>query len=180
MFNLVVGRFNKLLKMNLSKLKSISSKGFTLIELLIVIAILGVLAAAILVAINPGQRIASARNARVKSDLANVGAAANLFNADTGISAACASGGSYPNAWSQTACGQTFMAAPLDPVGTAFTLSATPASCTAATAGAACTAIAVYGPAYSDGTIDASTNNKWCWRSATGSITQTTAALCLP
>src|SRR3989344_8645750 len=96
-------------------------KGFTLIELLIVIAILGVLAAAVLVAINPGQRIASARNARVRADLANLGNLANVFNADTGLSATCASGGSYPNAWGDVACGQTFRAAPIDPVGVAFT-----------------------------------------------------------
>jgi len=43
--------------------------GFTLIELLIVIAILGILAAAVLVAINPGKRTAQARDAIRKQDV---------------------------------------------------------------------------------------------------------------
>ena len=42
---------------------------FTLIELLIVIAILGILAAAVLVAINPGKRTAQARDAQRKQDI---------------------------------------------------------------------------------------------------------------
>ena len=44
-------------------------KGFTLIELLIVIAILGILAAAVLVAINPGKRTRQARDAQRKNDI---------------------------------------------------------------------------------------------------------------
>ena len=44
-------------------------KGFTLIELLIVITILGILAAAIMVAINPARRMAQARDAKRKSDI---------------------------------------------------------------------------------------------------------------
>ncbi|KKR86839.1 MAG: hypothetical protein UU34_C0009G0007 [Candidatus Curtissbacteria bacterium GW2011_GWA1_41_11] len=43
--------------------------GFTLIELLIVIAILGILAAAVIVAINPGKRAAQARDAKRKQDI---------------------------------------------------------------------------------------------------------------
>lgn len=44
------------------------SAGFTLIELLIVIAILGILAAGVLVAITPSQQFAKVRDARRKSD----------------------------------------------------------------------------------------------------------------
>jgi prepilin-type N-terminal cleavage/methylation domain-containing protein len=40
-----------------------NKKGFTLIELLIVIAIISILAAAVVVGINPGQRFKAARNA---------------------------------------------------------------------------------------------------------------------
>lgn len=47
-------------------------KGFTLIELLIVIAIMGILAAAILVAINPGKRMAQARDAQRKTDISAI------------------------------------------------------------------------------------------------------------
>ncbi len=175
--------------MNLSKLKNLSkfsskgnvlslSKGFTLIELLIVIAILGILAAAVLVAINPGQRIAAARNSRVRADLSSIGSAANIFNTDSGLSATCVGGGSYPSAFGQTACGATFLAAPVPPTG-AYSLERIPGACVPNSA-TPCTAISVEATAYSDGIVDASTNNIWCWRSATGTITQTTAAGCAP
>lgn len=68
--------------MNLSKLKNIrkfSSKGFTLIELLIVIAILGVLAAGILVAIDPVDKINSANDSKVQNDISGAGRAAEAY-----------------------------------------------------------------------------------------------------
>lgn len=48
-------------------------KGFTLIELLIVMAILGVLAVVVLVAINPVQQLARTRDAGRKSGVAQLG-----------------------------------------------------------------------------------------------------------
>lgn len=53
--------------------------GFTLIELLVVISILGVLAAVVLVAINPAVRLASARDAQRKTDLAQIATALESF-----------------------------------------------------------------------------------------------------
>jgi prepilin-type N-terminal cleavage/methylation domain-containing protein len=47
-------------------------EGFTLIELLVVIGIIGILAAIVLVAVNPGRQFAQARNAQRKSDLLEV------------------------------------------------------------------------------------------------------------
>ena len=130
-----------------------SSKGFTLIELLIVIAIIGILAAALLVALNPGQRIASARNSRVRSDLVNLGNKANLVNADSGLVATCASGGSYPNSFVQVVCTVPYnTVVPVPPTG-AYTYTAQTAiggACNGNVSGTACTKISISGPAYSD------------------------------
>ena len=54
-------------------------KGFTLIELLIVIAILGVLAVVVLVAINPVQQLARTRDAGRKSSVAQIGHAVAAY-----------------------------------------------------------------------------------------------------
>ena len=56
-----------------------TKKGFTLIELLIVMAILGVLAVVVLVAINPVQQLARTRDAGRKSTVAQVGHAMEAF-----------------------------------------------------------------------------------------------------
>lgn len=66
------------------KIKSIlsnlvSSKGFTLIELLIVIAILGVLAAGVLVAIDPVEQLARGRDTGRKSAVTQLGRALQAY-----------------------------------------------------------------------------------------------------
>ena len=54
-------------------------RGFTLIELLIVMAILGVLAVVVLVAINPVQQLARTRDAGRKSTVAQMGHALEAY-----------------------------------------------------------------------------------------------------
>lgn len=65
---------DKMKKQNLSKVS-----GFTLIELLIVIAVIGVLAAVVLVAINPLEQIARARDAGRKSAAGQLAKAVQAF-----------------------------------------------------------------------------------------------------
>jgi prepilin-type N-terminal cleavage/methylation domain-containing protein len=65
------------------------NQGFTLVELLVVIGVLGVLVAGILIAVNPAQQLAKARDAQRKSDLRNIQEALNRYQAVNG---------SYPTA----------------------------------------------------------------------------------
>ena len=54
-------------------------KGFTLIELLIVIAVLGVLAAVVLVAIDPAQQLARGRDSGRKTSIGQLGRAMQAY-----------------------------------------------------------------------------------------------------
>lgn len=65
--------------MNKRLVKGTLARGFTLIELLIVMAILGVLAVVVLVAINPVQQLARTRDAGRKSAVTQVGGALEAY-----------------------------------------------------------------------------------------------------
>jgi prepilin-type N-terminal cleavage/methylation domain-containing protein len=70
-------------------MKNKNQKGFTLIELLIVIGIIAILAAAVIIAINPGQQFQQARNATRWSHMNSL--------ANSTYSYVISEGGSYPN-----------------------------------------------------------------------------------
>ena len=57
----------------------IQKKGFTLIELLIVIGIIGILAAAVIVVLNPAELLAQARDGTRLSDIDSVASGINLY-----------------------------------------------------------------------------------------------------
>jgi len=104
----------------------LNEKGFTLIELLIVIAIIAVLAAVVIVALNPAQRFADARDARRQSDLENVAAALKTSQVDND--------GDYPATVAALTAGQFSI------IGTDAT--GCNAGCTAKTTQAACVDLA--------------------------------------
>ena len=86
------GENSKIMIKNISKawpsgLKKAKARGavlraFTLIELLVVIGIIGILAAVVLVAVNPGRQFAQARDTQRRSDLLTVTNAIYQFAAE--------------------------------------------------------------------------------------------------
>lgn len=149
--------------MKLSNIKRFSPKGFTLIELLIVIAILGILAAGVLVAINPVQKINQANDANMKS---NVGQIA------TALQAYYTTNQAYPTAADYTALAPILVSsnelkvAPVAPAGYTFSYSSNAGNTEAQVS------FTLLAPADSTKTI-------WCWRSAAGQAVAQAAA-CTP
>lgn len=97
-------------------------KGFTLIELLIVIAIIGILASVVFVAIDPASRFQRARDARRQSDVENIAAALVTYQVDND--------GSLPSVVSALTAGNAYI------IGTAA--SGCDSGCTATVTQAAC------------------------------------------
>lgn len=110
-----------------------SQKGFTLIELLIVIAILGVLAAGMLVAIDPIDKINTANDAKVQNDVGGIGRAAEAY--------AVTHGGFYPKIIDDLQTSGELKRVPVPPTGRSYVLLAVKGDCIA---GSSCTSLAIY------------------------------------
>jgi len=75
-----------------------SIRGFTLVELILVMAVLGVMATTLIIAINPLGQFQKSRDAQRKSDLRQIQSALEMFRSDNG---------SYPT--SLTNCSGTYL-----------------------------------------------------------------------
>lgn len=155
--------------MKITALKKLQ-KGFTLIELLVVIAVLGVLAAVVMAAIDPAKKINSAKDANIKSSASEIANAMQVYytnKATTGT-------GSYPAAVADLVTAGELKSEPKTPDGTSFTVAKTPGTCT--TVAGDCTAVAVYTALKNPTTA----LNVWCWKSATGQVSELAPASCTP
>ena len=115
--------------------------GFTLIELLVVITILGILAAGTLTAIDPIDKIYSANDSKVKTDVSGAGRAAEAY--------AIAHNGFYPATLQDLVTAGDLKSVPVAPSGyeayAVVNMTGTPPVNGACAAGVDCTGIIVSG-----------------------------------
>lgn len=156
-------------------------RGFTLIELLIVIAILGILAAAVLVAANPGKRTKQAKDATRKSDVGQVATALQAYYTTPGQGAYPGPGGCGSGAGglqTLTAKGDLKQIPTGPGIGSnsedyCLTLNdtATPPN----------TEAAIYATLEDPTSGDPATETwLWCWQSTSGKATEITSGSCTP
>ncbi len=136
-------------------------KGFTLIELLIVIAIIGILAAAVLIAINPTKRQNQAKDSNIKSDIASISTALQAYYTSPGLPNSFS--GTYPKDLVTLQTNNDLKSIPVPPGGGTYSYVKNPLACDPTLAvPVACTDVAVYGTMTEDST------KVWCWQSSTG------------
>ena len=141
-----------------SLLNKFSSRGFTLIELLIVIAILGILAAGILVAINPVQKINQANDARAKNGIGQIA---------TAVQAYYTTNQAYPASIAVLVLSNELKTAPVAPTGYTYSYSVNGTSTDAQAS------VTLLAPKVSGTPV-------WCWRSATGITAEVATGACVP
>ncbi|MDO8487114.1 MAG: prepilin-type N-terminal cleavage/methylation domain-containing protein [Candidatus Curtissbacteria bacterium] len=149
-----------------SRYKKKFVRGFTLIELLIVIAILGILAAAVLVAVNPAKRQQQARDAARKNDIGQLATALQAYFTTSGI---YPTGSGSPGGLTALTASGDLKSIPGDPTGGGGQYNYTVAGST--------TDVAVYKVLESP---TGATGSVWCWQSSVGRAQELAAASCTP
>lgn len=152
--------------LNAKRLTTNAKRGFTLIELLIVIAILGILAAAVLVAVNPAKRQNQAKDANIKADIGSIATAAQAYYTSPGA-------GTYPVNTPTLVTNKDLKQLPKHPDGSEYVYLKDPTTC-AGTAASPCTEVSLSGVLYDPATA----GNVWCWRSSTGKASELAVVAC--
>jgi len=145
-------------------------RGFTLIELLIVIAILGILAAAVLVAINPGKRTRQAQDAQRKNDVGALATEVQGFYTTPGQ-------GCYPDSLAVLTAQGYLKQMPTQPGTTDAYLYATsgnPATCTGDGGPTEVSIYATLAEPTGGGT------ELWCYQTSAGKAQEVTTGSCTP
>ena len=145
--------------------------GFTLIELLIVIAILGILAAAVLVAVNPVKRQNQAKDANIKADIGSISTALQAYFTSPGQ-------GSYPLTLQVLEDNKDLVKVPTPPAGAGaeYVYAVNPSATCDGTATIPCTSASVSAPLFDK----TATDEVWCWQSSTGKGQPVTVAAGCP
>lgn len=142
-------------------------RGFTLIELLIVIAILGILAAAVLVAVNPTKRSNQAKDSTVQTDIASIGGALQAYYTSS-------TKASYPVALNDLVTNEDLKAVPKDPGGVDYTYRTYPTALACAdTIANPCVDAAVWRLMHDQ---PAGGTAVWCFETKTGKAQKITVA----
>ena len=111
------------------------NKGFTLVELLVVIAIVSILAAAVIIGIDPTDKINAANDSKVQNDIAAI--------ATGGVTYSTGKNGFFAAAVSDLVTAGDLKFSPSAPGGySAYAYTAAPAACTA---GTTCTSFTITG-----------------------------------
>ncbi|MDP2632893.1 MAG: prepilin-type N-terminal cleavage/methylation domain-containing protein [Candidatus Curtissbacteria bacterium] len=144
-------------------LNLVDVKGFTLIELLIVIAVIGVLAAAVWTALDPNDKINAANDAKIQSDVGSLGQAEEAY-------ATTKSGFYTDDVAAQTALVSNgdLKQALVPPAGYGSYAFKAPDPACAADAGAGCTKVVVCAPARSKKYNTVANTGVWIYSSSSG------------
>jgi len=143
------------------KLQVVNIKGFTLIELLVVMVIIGILAMAVIVAVNPLRNINQAKEANVKTDMSQIVHALKAY--------LTTNDGKYPDVSSpplqNLVVSKDLDPLPIQPDGTHYNYQRS-TTCEPGT----CSAV-VWGKLY-----NAPAGTIWCWDSASGRFKESPSA----
>ncbi len=145
-------------------------KGFTLIELLISISVLGILATAILVLINPVKRQNQAKDSTIQADIGQIATGAESYHASQN--------GSFPMSLDVLVTSGDMKNIPTPPNAVSYTYVATNSGGGACdgTANNPCTLARISNPMASP----AVAGDLWCWQSVTGRAQELSVAACTP
>ena len=143
--------------------------GFTLIELLIVMAILGILAAAVFAALNPGKRQRQAKDSQIKSDIGQIATGLQTYFTASGK-------GSYPDDVGNIidSGDLKFLPKPPSGAGNQYNYQVDPIGCDEVNT--VCSAAVVWAPLFDP----SSSGNVWCWRTSAGRAEEIASGVCTP
>ncbi|MDO8487111.1 MAG: type II secretion system protein [Candidatus Curtissbacteria bacterium] len=148
-------------------------RGFTLLELIIAVAVMGILAAAVIVSINPNKRQNQARDATIKNDIGQIASGLQSYFTSGTV-------GTYPGSLLALTTSSDLKSIPTPPAPGSGVYTYAPA---VDGGGGVCDGISTFCtyarvsyPLFDPLT----TGDVWCWQSSIGKGRETAVAACTP